>query len=70
MRISRADDRASVPPPSAQRGKQIAESGMYEPPRGEYLGTIDLWGVDVYENAPREWIDTLFAEAAQQETAC
>lgn len=44
------------------RGKQIAESGKYVPPRGEYLGRIDLWGIDVYEHSPQERIDALFAE--------
>jgi hypothetical protein len=44
------------------RGKAIAESGKYLPPRGEYLGRIESWGLDVYQGSPREWIDALFAE--------
>jgi len=45
--------------PTARRGRQLAESGLYEPLRGEYLGRIDAWGLNVYENSPREWIEVL-----------
>jgi len=44
------------------RGRTIIQSGEHTPPRGEYLGTIDHWGLDVHENSPHQWIDTLLAE--------
>ena len=54
----------------AERGKQIIDSGRYAPPRGEYLGTIELhWGLDVFEGSPQPWIDALLAEAEEQD-AC
>jgi hypothetical protein len=31
-------------------------------PRGELLGRIEAWGLDVYEGSPPEWIDALMAE--------
>ena len=45
-----------------EHGKAIVESGRYAPKRGEYLGTIERWGLDVYEGSPQPWIDALFAE--------
>ncbi|MGO9350832.1 MAG: hypothetical protein ACLP3C_08400 [Mycobacterium sp.] len=58
------DHRLPAPPRrSCQRGKQIAESGKYAPPRGEYLGRIESWGrLDVYEGSREEWIEALRAE--------
>jgi hypothetical protein len=49
------------------KGKAIAESGNYLPARGELLGRIEAWCLDVYEGSPQEWIDALFAEAVAQE---
>lgn len=43
-------------------GKAIAESGEYVPERGEYLGRIEAWGLDVYENSPEEWKTALRIE--------
>ena len=51
----------------AEQGKAIVESGKYAPPRGDYLGTIERWGLPVYEGSPQEWIDALYQE---QESAC
>lgn len=45
------------------RGKSIIDSGRYAPQRGEYLGTIEYWGLPVYENSPPEWKDALRKEA-------
>lgn len=56
--VSLADEAALI-----ARGKALAESGNYLPARGEYLGTIECWGLDVYEGSPQEWIDALWAEA-------
>jgi hypothetical protein len=54
------------------RGKAIAESGRYDPDRrrGELLGRLEAWGLDVYENSPQPWIDALIAErrAANEES--
>lgn len=44
------------------RGKAIVESGKYAPPRGEYLGRIQRWGLDVYEGSPPMWKEALAAE--------
>lgn len=44
------------------RGKAIADSAKYLPPRGEYLGRIQAWGLDVHEGSPHEWKTALFAE--------
>jgi hypothetical protein len=46
----------------AERGKQIIASGKHAPERGEYLGTIAYWGLDVYEGSPQEWKDALAQE--------
>lgn len=46
----------------ARAGEAIIKSGKYLPPRGEYLGRIRHWGLDVYENSPRPWKDALFEE--------
>lgn len=43
-------------------GAQIVKSGKYAPPRGELLGRIEAWGLDVYEGSPREWRDALMGE--------
>jgi hypothetical protein len=48
-----------------RRGEQIARSGKYAPPLGKYLGRIDAWGLDVFENSPPEWIDALLDEMAR-----
>jgi hypothetical protein len=50
-----------------QRGKRIAESGKYSLPLGLYLGRIEAWGLDVYENSPQQWIDALLEEASRAE---
>jgi hypothetical protein len=44
------------------RGKELVDSGRYRPPRGRYLGRIELWGLDVYEGSPAEWRRVLVAE--------
>ena len=44
------------------RGKAIAESGKYAPRRGEFLGRIEAWGLDVYEGSPQGWKDALAKE--------
>lgn len=49
------------------RGETIVRSGKHAPPRGEYLGTITAWGLDVYEGSPQEWKDVLRQE---QEPPC
>lgn len=48
----------------AAMGKRIVESGKYARPRGEFLGRIQAWGLDVFEGSPQEWIDTLMREEA------
>lgn len=48
------------------RGEAIIRSGRHAPPRGEYLGTIEAWGLPVYEGSPQEWQDALRAEQEQQ----
>lgn len=53
--VNRDDDPAA-------KGRQIVESGKYAPPRGEYLGRIELWGLDVFAGSPQLWIDTLLTE--------
>ncbi len=45
------------------RGKAIAASGKYLRPRGEYLGRIEAWGLDVFEGSPQEWKNALHQEA-------
>jgi hypothetical protein len=30
--------------------------------RGRYLGRVESWGLDVYENSPQAWKDALYAE--------
>jgi hypothetical protein len=37
------------------------------PERGEYLGTVEYWGLDVYDGSPQEWKDALIAEYRQQQ---
>jgi hypothetical protein len=44
------------------RGKRIFESGKYAPKRGNLLGRIQAWGLDVYEGSPQSWKDALAAE--------
>jgi hypothetical protein len=44
------------------RGESLSRSGKYAPPRGDYLGTITHWGLDVYEGSPQEWKDALAQE--------
>ena len=44
------------------RGEAIARSGKYAPPRGQYLGAIEQWGLPVYEGSPQEWKDALVAQ--------
>jgi hypothetical protein len=48
---------------NAERGRRIVESGKYAPPLGEYLGRIEHWGIDVYENSPQQWKDALREES-------
>ena len=40
----------------------LIESGRYAPPLGEYLGRIEAWGLDVFENSPQPWKDALAHE--------
>jgi hypothetical protein len=49
-------------------GERIAESGRYVAARGELLGYLESWGLDVYEGSPQQWIDALVAEALQVDT--
>jgi hypothetical protein len=42
-----------------RRGRQIFESGKYAPKRGEFLGRIESWGLDVFEGSPESWKDAL-----------
>ena len=51
----------------AAQGKTIVDSGRYAPPRGELLGTITGWELDVYEGSPQQWKDTLYQD---QESGC
>jgi hypothetical protein len=51
----------------AERGRRIVESGAYAPPLGKYLGRIDAWGLDVFENSPQPWIDALLDEYRSQQ---
>jgi hypothetical protein len=44
------------------RGRALAESGKYLPPRGEYLGRLQSWGLDVCEGSPPEWVGALMQE--------
>ena len=44
------------------KGKAIADSGKYLPPRGQLLGRLESWGLDVYENSPQEWKTALLIE--------
>ena len=48
------------------RGESICRSSKHAPPRGELLGTITAWGLDVYEGSPQQWKDTLRAEQEQR----
>jgi hypothetical protein len=50
-------------PNDPARGKAIADSGKYAPPRGEYLGRVEHWGLDVYESSPQPWRDALCEES-------
>lgn len=47
------------------RGEAIIRSGIYVPPQGEYLGRIEYWGLDVYDNSPQQWQEALRAEQEQ-----
>jgi hypothetical protein len=47
---------------AAAQGKAVVDSGRYAPSRGDYLGTIAYWGLDVYEGSPQEWKDALAQE--------
>jgi hypothetical protein len=49
------------------KGEAISESGKYLPDRGEFLGRIQAWGLDVYEGSPTEWIAALIAERSANE---
>jgi hypothetical protein len=44
------------------RGKAIAETREHDPPRGEYLGRLESWGLDVYDGSPKPWIDAWIKE--------
>lgn len=44
------------------RGKAIAESGKYLPPRGRFLGRLESWGLDVCEGSPQQWKTALAQE--------
>jgi hypothetical protein len=44
-----------------ERGRLLAASGAHLP-RGELLGHLEFWGIDVYEGSPQPWIDALLAE--------
>jgi tRNA U34 5-methylaminomethyl-2-thiouridine-forming methyltransferase MnmC len=48
---------------AAARGKVLAESNKYLPPRREHLGRLDAWGLDVFEGSPQAWKDALLAES-------
>lgn len=50
------------------RGKAIAASGRYVPPRGAFLGTLETWGLDVFDGSPPEWKSALLAEI--RDAAC
>jgi hypothetical protein len=45
---------------STERGRELAEK--YARPRGDYLGRIEAWGLDVFEGSLSEWIDALMSE--------
>jgi hypothetical protein len=47
------------------RGETLCRSGKHTPPRADYLGTIERWGLPVYEGSPQEWIDALYQEQEQ-----
>jgi hypothetical protein len=49
----------------AARGRELTASGKHAPPRGEYLGRIETWGLDVFEGSPQPWIDALRQENAR-----
>ena len=51
----------------AARGKAIAQSGRYLPPRGRLLGRIEAWGLDVYEGSSQPWIDAWIAEVESRD---
>ena len=46
--------------------QRIAEiKAQAEAKRGEYLGRIRFWGLDVFEGSPQPWIDALMQERSQ-----
>jgi hypothetical protein len=56
------NDYPTIPAEWSAHGKRIFESSRYASQRGQYLGHIQAWGLDVYEGSPRSWTDALFAE--------
>jgi hypothetical protein len=48
------------------RGKAIGESGKHLPPRGEFLGRCEAWGLDVHEGSPQPWIDAWLSEQSSE----
>jgi hypothetical protein len=49
----------------AARGRALVASGKHAPPRGEFLGRVEFWGLDVYAGSPPEWKAALAAERRQ-----
>jgi len=47
---------------AAERGRKIVEDGKYAPPLGKWLGRIEYWGLDVFENSPQPFKDALLTE--------
>ena len=62
MTYETSDDRARKA--AIAKGKAIAQSGKHDPDRrrGDYLGRIEAWGLDVYEGSRKQWKDALLAE--------
>jgi hypothetical protein len=60
--MSANDDELTTHGEWIARGKRILESGKYAKPRGKFLGRLESWGLDVYENSPQAWKDALNEE--------
>jgi hypothetical protein len=57
-----SDDELTTHAEWVRRGREIFESGKYAAPRGKFLGRLESWGLDVYENSPEPWKQALEAE--------
>lgn len=51
------------------KGKALVKSGKYQRARGAYLGTIERYGLAVYQGSPLMWKDALSSQSRENRGA-